>query len=314
MSRPLVSIIIPVYNAGPYVAESIASAVNQTWPNKEIIIVDDASTDNSYDIVKKYECDWIKVYSLEANGGQSHASNFGYLKSSGSFIKFLDADDIIAVDYLSKMMASVTSEDDLYFSNCASFKGDFDLSSIVPYDFNTGEKMTPVEFLLNPISNMRQGGRWLIPRRIIERGGLWNEKLSLINDFEYFLRLALSSNFIHFVDNAFLYYRHVENSLSSQGSRKAIQSAFLSIKLAGVKFRETEDSERVRQYIANTLQSFLHSFYPRYKDVAKQIEAQIKELGGSDVKFDVGKKMLLVNKYLGWKTAKRLQYLLQKLR
>src|ERR1700748_3370934 len=95
ITRPLVSIIIPVYNAQKYLAETINSALAQTWPNKEIIIVDDGSTDNSFQIAKNFENDKVRVYYQE-NRGAGAARNKGLREAKGNYIQFLDADDLIS--------------------------------------------------------------------------------------------------------------------------------------------------------------------------------------------------------------------------
>jgi glycosyltransferase involved in cell wall biosynthesis len=88
-----VSIIINNYNYAEYLASCIESAVTQTYPNTEIIVVDDGSTDNSRAIIESYGSSVVPTFKL--NGGQASALNAGYKKSSGDLVIFLDADDIL---------------------------------------------------------------------------------------------------------------------------------------------------------------------------------------------------------------------------
>ena len=97
MTNPLVSIIIPVFNSEKYIGATIASAVEQTWPNKEIIVVDDGSTDKSLEIAEKLKDSFIKVFSQE-NKGASVARNKGLKEAKGEYIQFLDADDLLSPD------------------------------------------------------------------------------------------------------------------------------------------------------------------------------------------------------------------------
>ena len=90
--RPLVSVIISNYNYGRYVADAIQSALNQPHPNKEIIVVDDGSTDNSRKIISAFGDRVIPIY--KDNGGQASAFNAGFAKSRGSLICLLDSDDV----------------------------------------------------------------------------------------------------------------------------------------------------------------------------------------------------------------------------
>jgi glycosyltransferase involved in cell wall biosynthesis len=96
-----ISIIINNYNYGHFLSQAIDSALNQNYPYKEIIVVDDGSTDNSHSIIQGYEDRIISVFKL--NGGQASAFNAGFEKSSGDVICFLDSDDTFSFDKLSKI-------------------------------------------------------------------------------------------------------------------------------------------------------------------------------------------------------------------
>lgn len=95
--EPLVSILIPCYNAEKWLAETLESALAQTWDNIEIIVVDDGSTDKSLAVAKQFEPDGVKVIS-QANKGASAARNRAFQESQGDFIQYLDADDLLVPD------------------------------------------------------------------------------------------------------------------------------------------------------------------------------------------------------------------------
>ena len=99
----LVSILIPCYNAEKWLKYTIASVLGQTWPNKEIIIVDDGSTDCSLQIAKQYESNIVKVISQKNKGG-SAARNKAFEYAQGSYIQWLDSDDILAPDKIEYQM------------------------------------------------------------------------------------------------------------------------------------------------------------------------------------------------------------------
>jgi glycosyltransferase involved in cell wall biosynthesis len=92
MNQPLVSIIINNYNYGRYLGQAIDSALVQTYPNTEIIVVDDGSTDDSQEIIKSYGDKIVPV--LKANGGHASTFNAGFVVSRGDIICFLDSDDV----------------------------------------------------------------------------------------------------------------------------------------------------------------------------------------------------------------------------
>jgi glycosyltransferase involved in cell wall biosynthesis len=88
--KPLVSIIVPCYNQGKYVDQAILSALNQSWENLEVIVVNDGSADNTHDVCLRFKS---IIYISQENKGLSSARNVGFSRSSGEYIIFLDADD-----------------------------------------------------------------------------------------------------------------------------------------------------------------------------------------------------------------------------
>lgn len=107
-SAPLVSIIVPVYNVEEYLKECIDSIVDQTYKNLEIILIDDHSTDRSFDICKEYEKAEpnITAYTNDYDKkGVSSARNFGIQRANGKYICFVDADDILSPNYVFNLMS-----------------------------------------------------------------------------------------------------------------------------------------------------------------------------------------------------------------
>ena len=98
MGEPIVSIIVPIYNVEEYLEETLESLVEQTYSNIEIILVNDASTDRSYQIMMQYAHVYknIKVINLPNNKGVSFARNTGLDLASGAYIMFVDSDDLIS--------------------------------------------------------------------------------------------------------------------------------------------------------------------------------------------------------------------------
>jgi glycosyltransferase involved in cell wall biosynthesis len=104
-NKPFVSVIMPVYNAGEYLAQSIESILAQTYKNFEFIIVDDASTDTSWKIIEWYQKRYPKIIKAthlkhNMNRGGDSCANIAYHQAKGSFIARMDADDIAAPDRL----------------------------------------------------------------------------------------------------------------------------------------------------------------------------------------------------------------------
>ena len=100
-----VSIVMPNYNCGKFIKETIESVINQTYSNWEILFVDDCSTDNSLEIAKSFNDERIKIFKNEKNSGAAFSRNKALREASGKWIAFLDSDDIWAKDKLEKQVA-----------------------------------------------------------------------------------------------------------------------------------------------------------------------------------------------------------------
>jgi len=305
---PLISICIPIYNAEKYIIETINSVINQTFQNLEIIVVNDGSTDNTLSLLEGFNDSRLKVIS-QSNKGQCNAANEAFKASNGEYIKFFDADDILSENFIENQLKTLKGRSDAVAS---AAWGRFFNNDITTFRLNpevVWKDMKPIEWLLGSLngSNMMQCALWLIPRKILEKSGLWNEKLSLINDFDFFIRVLLASKEILFTSNAILYYRSgIEGSLSNSKSHEAYQSAFLSTELGVKNILSYENSNRTRRACANAFQSWCYEFYPQEKKLYYKGKSWVKKLGGSKLKYPAGGKTQFLVSILGWKLTKRL--------
>ena len=145
MKKYKFDLILPVYNVSDYIERCINSILCQSYDNYNVIVVDDGSTDNSIDLVKKFHSKKINIYHKK-NGGLSDARNFGVTKTTGDYIWFIDSDDYIREDALEKINKKLNeSELDLLLINYYEdidgkikevnnkFGGNNDLSDILVY-------------------------------------------------------------------------------------------------------------------------------------------------------------------------------------
>lgn len=109
--NPLISIIVPIYNVEKYLEKCILSLINQTYKNIEILLINDGTEDNSEKIIEKYIDNPKIKYFKKINGGLSDARNYGYLKSSGEYIGFVDSDDWIEDNMYEKMLEEMMKYD-----------------------------------------------------------------------------------------------------------------------------------------------------------------------------------------------------------
>ncbi|MFN3695121.1 MAG: glycosyltransferase family 2 protein, partial [Ignavibacterium sp.] len=197
---PLVSICIPAFNSEKWIKESIKSALDQTWQNKEIIIVDDGSADNTYSIIKSFESEIVKIYRQE-NKGSCAARNLAFDMSSGDFIQWLDADDILEPQKIEMQMSYALKDNDpliLYCGKFGKFRKDVKKALFTPNAL--WQDLKPYNWMVLFLGDvlMTQPGAWLISRQLLELTGRWNEALIKNQDGEYIFRLVSKSRFIKF--------------------------------------------------------------------------------------------------------------------
>ena len=106
---PLISVILNNYNYDRYLADAIDSALDQQYPNIEVIVVDDGSTDGSRKVIRSYGAKILPIF--QANGGQAAAINSGYRASSGDIVIFLDSDDLLEADICAKIAKLFLADD-----------------------------------------------------------------------------------------------------------------------------------------------------------------------------------------------------------
>lgn len=311
--KPLVSILIPAYNAEQWIAETLESALAQTWPHKEIIVVDDGSKDRSFEIAKTFEPRGLKVISQQ-NRGASAARNRALQEAQGDFIQYLDADDLLAPDKIERQIQLLENGN----SECVA-TGEWSRFYTTPSEAlfipqPLWADMLPVEWLVCAWEGnwMMHPAAWLVPRKISEEVGLWNDSLSSnpYDDGEYFCRVVLASVGVKFCWGAKTYYRSgISTSLSGLRSRTAWESIFRSLELDMNRVLNKEDSARTRYACATRFQRFIYEVYPYMPDLRKKAEAKVQQLGGTEVRPDGGPMFKLFSHIVGWKQAKRIHQL-----
>ena len=284
MKTPLVSILIPAYNAEDWIRYTLESAVGQTWPRKEIIVVNDGSTDGTEEVARRFESPQLKVVST-ANRGLSSAVNVAYRLSQGDYIQELDADDLLAPDKIERQMNALR-EDDSKRTLLSSPWGYFYYRTHRARFVRNSmwNDLSPLEWLLRKMGeNLHlQNATWLVSRELAEAAGPWDENLHYDQDGEYFCRVLMASERTRFVEEARVFYRiSGSNRISYIGaSDKKRASLLRSIKLHIRYLRSLEESERVRKACLTYMQTWSGQFYPERPDMFAEIQALAAELGG----------------------------------
>lgn len=305
----LVSICIPCFNAEQYIAAAIDSVLAQTYPHIEIVVVDDGSADGSRGRLSTYE-DRIMVIEQE-NCGAAAARNTALKHSRGTHVLFLDSDDLLAPKHVEALCLALqfAASETIAFGRWARFKGD-------PSEAHFSEPiidrdLSGMEWLIKDMEGalpMFQSGMFLLPKRLLQKTGGWDERLSLIDDFEFFTRVISSCAGMTFAHEARLYYRSgVVNSLSGQKSRKAVESQALSLLLGTGHLLAVENSPRTRRACANVLQAFEYEHYANHPDLRSGIRARVAELGGADIGPNGPPGFHKLRPWIGWKAARHVQ-------
>jgi glycosyltransferase involved in cell wall biosynthesis len=315
--RPLVSILIPAFNAQEWIADTLRSAVAQTWERKEIIVVDDGSTDKTLTIARRFESDGVRIVS-QKNQGAAMARNHAYSLSHGDYIQWLDADDLLAPDKIANQIATaqLCGNRVLLSSSFGRFqyrwyRAEFSSSAL-------WDDLSPVDWLVRKMGDnlYMQTATWLISRELSEEAGPWDTRMLSDDDGEYFCRVLLQSDGVRFVPGDGVYYRGpgYENLAYIGKSRKKCEALWLSMQLHIAYLRSLRSDEETRMACLAYLQRNLIHFYPDMREIVEQMQQTARSLGGELRQPHLSPKYYLVKAVFGWQAAKNVAIAMRKIR
>ena len=245
-ARPLVTVIVPTYNYGRLISHCLDSLRAQTYPNWECIVIDDGSTDDTAEVVGRYaQADGRFKYITQENRRQAAARNNGMRNSAGEYFQFLDSDDLIEPKKFESQVGYLEAhpEVDIVYGSARFFTDEgMEERLLMP----AGEAPPPP-----PISGSGEGvlaslvrkdtipiNTPLVRRRVVDAVGLFDERLSPVEDWEFWIRCAASGarfQFVEFEQTHALVRCHAVSS-SRSGGRLLKAMHLMRKKLAGMPF------------------------------------------------------------------------------
>ncbi len=316
--KPLVSILIPAFNAENWIAATLRSAIAQTWTPTEIIVVDDGSTDRTLSIARQFESARVRVLTQE-NQGAAAARNTAFSYSQGEYIQWLDSDDLLDPSKITEQLQALDRcRNDRTIVSCSwgRFLYRPQRAEFVPTAL--WRDLSPVEWVIGKMGRnlFMPDHSWLVSRSLTEKAGPWDTTLAVDDDGEYFCRVLLLADNIRFVPEAKVYYRvSGSGSVSNIGlSPRKVDSQWRSMRLQIQYLRSVEDSPRARAACITYLSNWLIYFYPERQDIVSQAEELARELGGELGHPHLSWKYSWIARAFGWTQAKSARLLLPNIR
>lgn len=214
MNFPKISVVIPSYNQGHFLEETIVSVIDQQYPNVEILVVDGGSKDNTVEIIKKYE-KHLSWWVSEKDKGQSDAINKGFERATGDIVTWLCSDDLYTEATLKKvaeLFSQLPDEVGVVYGGTTMFGENFATRNSYGYEGAGVERYIAGQAFPQPSS--------FIKRKFLLEAGNWvREDLHLGMDYDLFARLGCVCDFHQVRDILSLYRLHDASKTVSQHSR-----------------------------------------------------------------------------------------------
>ncbi|MGQ7945248.1 glycosyltransferase family A protein [Flavobacterium sp. WC2509] len=254
--QSLISIIIPCYNDWQYVEQAVNSALNQTYVNKEVIVVDDGSNAKTKEVLKRLEPKITKLITQE-NQGQSKARNVGIKASKGNYILVLDSDDYFELTFCEKAILFFLNDDEVKIVSCfANLLLEDGTSSV--YKTQGGE----ISDFLG--ANNALGTSLFKKSDWVNSGGYDESMRKGFEDWEFFIRLLKNGGYTKVIQEPLYNYRKKNNSTTTIANSKKYElleyiylkhqelykihfHSFVTFMLSRIEREETEKLKNLRR-------------------------------------------------------------------
>ncbi len=309
-AAPKIDVIIPAWQASETIGACIESVLAQDYQEWKVILVDDGSSDGTFDVAQSYTDERIQCLQ-QSNQGAAAARNRGLEHATGDFIVFLDSDDLLESNKFSEQVsvAQKLPQTVLTFGAYTRF-----------WEDGTRETNNPArgyEDMVDPLALIRhlwlenemvQPACYLIPRRIAETIGPWNTDLTLDDDGEYFTRVLLASEAVHYVPTAKIYYRSGRtSSLAHAHNSAALRSRWLSCRAqvqAVFRHNKTNETERAA---AARITRFLRDSFPLVPKCRRDAREWLEQLPAIELPAENSPRYEWIARWFGWRIARIAQ-------
>lgn len=221
MEQNKVSIILPTYNGSKHIGQSIESCLNQTYFNIELIIVDDASIDDTPSIITSFKDGRIRVIRHETNKGLPSALNTGFKSSAGNYLTWTSDDNYYASNAIEKM-ASAISDGGLDFVYC-------DFYALIGND-DLNPKVYRTEYPFDPDKNTGIGACFMYKREVMEAVGDYDAEAFLAEDYDYWIRVSKKFKMTHIDEPLYFYRKHQSSLFESRFYEVRIVATIVKVK------------------------------------------------------------------------------------
>lgn len=267
--QPLVSVIMPAYNAEKTIADSIESIMQQTYINWELLVINDGSKDNTSKIVKSFNDDRI-ILIEQVNGGVANARNNGIKNSKGAYVAFLDSDDLWMSNKLEKQLNILLSTDyKMVYSKTLCFDGEPRLTSDcmvhLSLDFADKDKILIYDFI--PILTV------IIEKKALDEIGYFDECLKGTEDWDMWIRV-LQKNEAYFINDFLANYKVSATGLSGNLEKHSIEEEKVWQKHIALY---NDDTNMLRQWFSDKKQFIIAKRNKQYLRGVKYFAKLLKK-------------------------------------
>lgn len=313
-NSPLVSILIPLYNAEKYIGDLLEWCIRQPYKNIEVVVVDDHSTDNSFAIAKRYENDRIHVLTNPKKGSQS-ARNYAFEHSTGQYVKFHDADDYCSDNIIVKQVERMVKdgdEDTIVFSTRLIADEDGFINQAKAY--NDKDFKNPIDFLYieQKFFHLHNPHCFLLNRETVEKSGGWNEDILIFQDTLFFTKAIEKASKMLYVENEYAVWRMIDDDtkIHKPKPEKLKNGIHTICEMAKTLLKYRHDNETL-DITSNYIGQHIYLNFLQFRHILPYVDKICKQNGLKWTKIKSPRLGFLYST-LGWKRTTLIVQVLKK--